>query len=170
MADAERGRRGQDRLPIKLIMPKQGVERNVSGGGSPPKPFRKVDNAYRQSLVNQVSAMRGALQPQLERTGAAPARVKVIAKAAAKSHRPEHLFSLQSCPIIGAGGLGELFIKATPDGLERLAETIAKNRSDRIMKELSCIESIEPVTPVHRRKGLNPTDVLRHSPPVQLRG
>lgn len=164
MADSDRGRRGQDRLPLKLIMPKQGVERKVSGGGSPPKPFRKVDNAYRQSLVNQVSAMRGALEPQMGKTGAAPARVKVIAKAAAKSHRPEHLFSAQSCPIIGAGSLGELFIKATPEGLERLTETIASNRSDRIMKELSCIETIEPVTPAHRRRGVNPTDVLRRSP------
>lgn len=164
MADADRERKGHDRLPIKLIMPKQGVERRVSGGGSPPTPFREVNKAYRQSLANQVSAMRGALEPQLERTGAAPARVKVIAKAAAKSHRPENLFSAQSCPIIGAGSLGELFIKATPDGLERLAETIITNRSERIVKELSCIESIEPVTAVHRRNGLNSTDVLKRSP------
>ena len=164
MADEDKKRRGQDRLPIKVIMPKQGVERTVPGGGAKPKPFRPVDATYRSRLMNQVSAIRSALQPQMERTGTAPVRVKVIAKAAAKSHRPETLFSPQSCPIIGAGSLGELFIKATPEGLGRLTETIGSNHSDRIIKELSCIESIEPVTPVYRRRGLNPTDVLRRSP------
>lgn len=164
MADEDRTQRGQNRLPIKLIMPKQGVERRVPGGGSPPKPFRVVDEAYRQRLVNQVGAIRGALAPQMERTGTAPVRVKVIAKAAAKSHRPEKLFSPDTCPIIGAGSLGELFIKATPEGLDRLSDTIGRNGSDRVMKELSCIETIEPVTPAYRRKGLNATDVLRRSP------
>lgn len=164
MADEDKRRRGQDRLPIKVIMPKQGVERIVPGGGAKPTPFRPVDDAYRSCLVNQVSAISGALQPQMQRTGAAPVRVKVIAKAVAKSHRPEHIFSPQSCPIIGAGSLGELFIKATPEGLERLTETIRSNRSDPIIKELSCIESIEPVTPVYRRKGLGAVDVLRRSP------
>ena len=41
-------------------------------------------------------------------------RVKLLSQAAAKSHRPEHLFSPQSCPIVGGGSLGELFVKATP--------------------------------------------------------
>lgn len=30
------------RLPIKLIMPKQGAERRVSGGGGTRPPFREV--------------------------------------------------------------------------------------------------------------------------------
>ena len=51
-------------------------------------------------------------------------RVKLVSKAAAKSHRPEHLFSAQSCPIVSGGGLGELFVKATPEGLDRLTEII----------------------------------------------
>ena len=29
----------QERLLIKVIMPKQGTERKVPGGGTPPKPF-----------------------------------------------------------------------------------------------------------------------------------
>ena len=61
----ERQRGPQGRLPIKLIMPKQGTKRRVSGGGSPPKPFREVDAQYRKSLSNQVSAIREAIAPQL---------------------------------------------------------------------------------------------------------
>ena len=50
-----------ERLPIKLIMPKQGSERKVTGGGGPAKPLRTVDAKYRTRLSNQVSALRDAL-------------------------------------------------------------------------------------------------------------
>lgn len=163
MADSIRHPR-KDRLLIKVIMPKQGTERKVAGGGTPPTPFRDVDSAYRQRLTSQVSAIRKAITPQIKTAGAAPVRVKLIAKAAAKSHRPEHLFSSQSCPIVGAGRLGELFVKATPRGLENLAHIIEENDSDRIIKELSCVETIEPVTPTYRRNGLESLEVLKRSP------
>jgi serine protease AprX len=153
-----------DRLPIKVIMPKQGVERRVPGGGPPPKPFRPVDTKYRSRLSNQVSAIRGVVAPQSQRAGVAPVRVKLIPKAVAKSHRPEHLFSLGSCPIIGGGRLGELFVRATPEGLDRLTDMIENDRSDQVTKELSCIETIEPVTPNYRRGGLDAKDLLRRSP------
>ena len=163
MAEEPRAPR-HDRLPIKLIMPKQGVERKVPGGGAPARPFRTVNTKYRTHLSNQVSALRNVVLPQSRRTGVAPARVKLIPKAAAKSHRPDSLFSPESCPIIGAGRLGELFVKATPEGLDRLTDIIENNRSDRMTKELSCIESIEPITPVYRRGGFDASDILRRSP------
>lgn len=163
MADMTRPPR-QERLLIKLIMPKQGVERKVTGGGPPAKPFRSVDAKYRGRLSSQVTAIRTAIVPQIRTAGAAPVRVKLLSKAAAKSHRPEHLFSPESCPIVGGGSLGELFVKATPEGLDRLVEIIETNESDRITKELSCVETIEPVTPAYRRFGLDPRDLLRRSP------
>ncbi len=153
-----------DRLPIKLIMPKQGKEKRVKGGGGRPTPFRVVDAAYRKSLLNQVSAIRDAVLPQIKRTGAAPVRVKLLNKAAAKSHRPEQLFSADTCPIVGAGRLGELFLKATADGLARLTNIIESNQTDQIVKEISCVETIEAVNPTYRRKGLEPKDILRRSP------
>jgi hypothetical protein len=130
----------------------------------PPKPFRLVDQKYRTSLSSQVSAIRTAIGPQIKTVGAAPVRVKLVSQAAAKSHRPENLFSQQTCPIVSGGGLGELFVKATHDGLDRLTSLIERSTSDRITKELSCVETIEPVTPSYRRSGLDAADVLRHSP------
>ena len=153
-----------ERLLIKLIMPKQGTERKVQTGGSPPKPFRTVDAKYRARLSAQVSAIRTAVVPQMPAAGAAPIRVKLMSKAAAKSHRPENLFSAQSCPIIGAGRLGELFVKATAHGLSRLADIIENNDTDRMTKELSCVDTIEPVTPAYRRSGMEAKDLLRRSP------
>ncbi|MBZ5525888.1 MAG: S8 family serine peptidase [Acidobacteriia bacterium] len=155
---------GHERLLIKLIMPKQGSEGRVSGGGGPAKPFRIVDSKYRSNLSSQVSALRASVVPQIRRTGVAPVRVKLLSKAVAKSHRPENLFSQQTCPIIGAGRLGELFVKATPEGLDRLTKIIENNDSDRMTKELSCVDVIEPVTPVYRRGGMEAMDVLRRSP------
>ena len=163
MADTQRPPR-QKRLLIKVIMPKQGTERKVAGGGAPPRPFRPVDEKYRARLSSQVSAIRTAIVPQIKIAGAAPVRVKLLSKAAAKSHRPENLFSPQSCPIVGGGSLGELFVKATPEGLDRLGEIIENNETARMTKELSCVETIEPVTPAYRRSGLDAKDVLRRSP------
>jgi len=153
-----------ERLPIKLVLPRQGTERKVKAGGELPKPFRTVDDDYRRSLSHQVSAIRHAILPQVRRTGAAPVRVKLLPKAAAKSHRPEQLFSQSSCPIIGVGRLGEIFVKATPEGLERLTTIIETVKTDRMTKELSCVEAIEPVTPAFRRGNLEANDVLRRSP------
>lgn len=155
---------GRDLLPIKLIMPKQGAERRVPGDGGPKTPFRTVDAEYRQRLSNQVLAIEAAVLSQLGTAKAAPVRVRVISKATAKSHRPDTLFSEQSCPIIGSGGVGELFIKATARGLSKLKDTINANESEQIIKELSCIESIEAVTPALRRCGQSADDVLRRSP------
>lgn len=153
-----------ERLLIKLIMPKQGTEKKVQSGGGKAKPFRPVDTTFRNSLAKQISAIHEALLPQVKRTGAAPVRVKLLTKAVAKSHRPEQLFSSETCPIVGAGRLGELFIKATPTGLTKLTQIIENNQSERIIKEISCIETIETVTPRYRRKGFESNEVLRKSP------
>jgi hypothetical protein len=161
---AERNSPPNERLPIKLVLPKQGRERPVTGRRSSPIPFRAVTPAFRNSLKRQVEAIRDTTWQQMKEVKAAPVRVKVLTKAAAKSHRPEELFSEKTCPIVGAGRLGELFVKATPGGLIRLGRLIEDGRSDQLVKELSCVEAIEAVTPDYRRKGIESVDVLRRSP------
>ncbi len=158
------GANENNRLPIKLILPQQGNERRNTTGGGKDKPFRTVDIEYRQSLSIQVLAIKEAYRVNFKKSVIAPMRVKLISKATAKSHRPQKLFSHQTCPIIGAGGLGELFLKASSNGLDELNRLIQENESAKVKKELSCIESIEAVTPNYRRKGLAPRDVLRRSP------
>lgn len=155
---------GGDRLPIKLIMPRQGVERKVMGGGGAREPFRTVDGEYRQRLVNQVSAIEQSVLPQVTHTKVAPIRVKVISKAAAKSHRPLRLFSESTCPIVGAGRMDELFVKATAQGLHELKRLITGNESDQVVKELSSIETIEPVTPALRRRNRGAQEILQRCP------
>lgn len=162
--DDQKTRADGDRLLIKVILPRQGVEKPVPGGGPKPEPFRTVDQAFRKSLSTRVQALRTTITPIAMRVGAAPARVRLTSRAFAKSHRPDTLFSGKTCPIIGAGKLGELFIRATPSGLSELQRVIQEGRAPRILKELSTIETIEPITPEDRRGGHSAEDVIRRAP------
>ena len=152
------------RLPIKLILPRQGRERSVEGGGSRHEPFCRVDAEFRERLGKQIGALRKAIVPMVSRTGAVPARVRLHHLATAKSHRPGTLFSSTTCPIIGAGALGELFVKATPGGLDKLTEKIYSGDSQQVVKELSTVSVVEPVTPEIRRGGLTARDILQSCP------
>jgi hypothetical protein len=152
-----------ERLLIKVILPKQGAERKVEGGGSPPKPFRDVTPQFRQSLSTRIKAIKDIVH-NTGKLGITPVRVKLISKASAKSHRPDYLFSKDTCPIIGAGKLGELFIKGTESGLLKVNKLVMESQTDEVKKQISTIETIEPVTPEFRRNGFAAEDILRYSP------
>ncbi|MBI4369152.1 MAG: S8 family peptidase [Elusimicrobia bacterium] len=152
-----------DRLLIKVILPRQGTERKVEPGGTPPKPFRTVTHLFRQSLSVRLNAVRENVR-SVGKLGVAPVRVRLIKEASAKSHRPESIFSSQTCPIIGAGKLGELFIKGTDAGLAKINKLVLEGNAANVKKEISTIETIEPVTPEFRRNGISPEDILRRSP------
>ncbi|MEK6333934.1 MAG: S8 family peptidase [Acidobacteriota bacterium] len=154
----------RERLPIKMVLPNQFTQSRVDNRRGKPEPFVEVDQKYRARLTTEVRAVRQLVATQAKQTGSAPARVKLRPRAAAKSHRPDSLFSDDSCPIIGAGKLGEVFVKATTSGLDHLARTIQTNQSKLIIKELSTVEVIEPITPQFRRKNRTSEDILRHSP------
>ena len=145
-------------------MPKQGSERRIPGGGSAREPFRTIDSAYRERLSNQIRAIRRSLPKQIKIVGAAPVRVSLIPQAIAKTHRPEKLFSEGTCPIIGAGGLGELFVKATPAGLDKLDNMVEEGDSAQLVKELSSVQKIEPVTPNFRLGNISAKEFLKNSP------
>ena len=167
MDDQKKSRDGVtpvDRLFIKVILPRQGVERPVPGGASRTPPFRDVDTAFRNSLSARVLALRTAIAPAAKNLGAAPARVRLTTKAFAKSHRPDSLFSEKTCPIIGAGRLGELFVRVTPSGLTQLDRMILEGDTPKLVKEISSIETIEPITPEDRCGGQSPDDVIRRAP------
>ena len=155
-----------ERLFIKVILPHQGAERKVIASGAKPIPFRTVDMTFRKSLSTRIKAIDQIIRTSVDKVSAMPVRVKLIGKASAKSHRPESLFSSSTCPIIGAGKLGELFIKATASGLRKIDDMVLRGASDRIVKEISTVETIEPVTPSDRLGGQAAEDVLRTSPKV----
>lgn len=153
-----------EHLPIKLILPKQGKEKPNLAGGSPPVPFRTVNAEYRRSLNIQLTAIGEVVTPQAKQLGTVPIRVRLIDKALAKSHRPDHLFSNDTCPIIGVGKPGELFLRATEVGLARLTKVVEHDEAKQMVKEISSVQAFEPVTPSFRRRGAESKDILRYSP------
>lgn len=153
----------KERLLIKVVLPKQGAERAVVAGGGPAKPFRTVDPAFRRSIVTRLHAIATSIKADSVK-GYAPVRVKILKEASAKSHRPEFLFSDQTCPIIGAGRLGELFIKGSDAGIHQIERIINTAKADRVIKEISTVETIEPITPEFRKMGLSAAEILARSP------
>lgn len=156
-----------ERLFIKVILPKQGMEKKVIGRSGPSIPFRLVDSKFRQSLSSRIQAVEQAIKTPAKKLGAVPARIKLVSKAIAKSHRPENIFSENTCPIVGAGKFGELFISATSQGLEKINQIVTRGTRDKIVKEISTVETIEPITPEYRLGGLTANDVLRYSPKTE---
>lgn len=152
-------------LPIQIVTPGQGDHRPNQAGGS-TKPLSEVDAKFRGVLTTQLKAVEAEIVEDLETLGVAPMRVTLIPKAYAKSHRPKRLFSDESCPIVGAGRMGELFIKATPRGLHRLHTMIEGGSTKGMIKDLSTVQAIEPVTPEWRRKERSSRDVQEDSPVV----
>ncbi|MBK8324818.1 MAG: hypothetical protein IPL06_19575 [Betaproteobacteria bacterium] len=144
-------------------MPDQGKEKPRLRRRRTAETLRNVDPKFRKGLATQVSAVTEAVKAQVKTTGAAPVRVKLLPEASAKSHRPDDLFSEKTCPIVGAGKLGELFVKATPDGLKALEQRILNGTSELVVKEISSVETIEAITPAFVR-GVAALDLLRNSP------
>lgn len=153
-----------DRRPLKVFLPNQAREKPVTGGGGSGDPFTPVTPDVRASFATRVNAISAALAPALDSLGVAPVRVQLVSQAYAKTHRPKRLLSENSCPIIGAGGMGELFIRATKGGLEELRKEFEGGQAKQLVKDISTIATIEPVTPLMRRRKRSPGEILTKSP------
>ena len=73
-------------------------------------------------------------------------RVILEPKALAKSHRPTALFNEASCPVIGVGDLGELFIRASHSGLQNLSHQLQHLSTKVGVANISTINRITPYT------------------------
>jgi len=152
------------RLYIKVILPKQGQEKKNTGGGKAAEPLKPVTPVFRQQLVTQLTEIENvfALTPPEARV--VPVRVRLEPNAQAKSHRPDKLFASGTCPIIGAGVSGELFIKMTPQGVEALRGQITENTSRQMVKAISTVQEIALVSASERLAGSEPEEVLEAAP------
>jgi serine protease AprX len=152
------------RFYIKVVLPKQGQEKKNTGGGKTPEPLKPVTPGLRQQLLSQIGQVEEvfALTPPESRVVAA--RVRLEPQAQAKSHRPDKLFAQETCPIIGAGVAGELYVKMTPQGIKALRNRIAENTSRQMVKAISTVQEISPVSAEQRLSGSSPRDVLEAAP------
>ena len=136
------------RLPIKIVVPRDEDIRRPERAGGGTKEFGDVSNEVREALDAQVHEVHQYFQASFRASPNLPCVARVILKpdALAKSHRPVELLDKASCPVIGTGGLGELFISASPSGLRDLSNQI-RYLSTRVGKaNISTIQKIAPFT------------------------
>jgi serine protease AprX len=137
------------RFPLKVVPPLERDFYKPDPGGGPKKVFRKVTRQLRNELSGQVVTIRDSLKRSFKEFPAVPAvaRASVRADAIAKSHRPVAILSGQTCPIIGAQGLGELLLSVTLKGLESLARRIETDTTKLGIANLSTLQSFQLYEP-----------------------
>lgn len=153
-----------ERLYIKVILKDQAQEQKKPGGGKAPEPFKKVTPQFRQKLISSVANVEQHLSGAPSRSKIVPARVTLEKKAQAKTHRPTQLFSANTCPIIGAGKPGELFVKLSPTGAAALKYRIKVGLSPALEKAISTVQEIAPLTANDRLSGIAPDQLFDDAP------
>lgn len=123
--------KNNSKQPLKVVPPLTRDFYEPKTGGGPRKEFEKVTREFRQRLASQIMEVRDAFKDSFTEFPDLPAvaRVTVREDAVAKSHRPTAVLSDQTCPIIGAEGLGQLLLSVTPNGLEALARRIEQDKT-----------------------------------------
>lgn len=153
-----------ERLYIKVILKDQAQEQKKPGGGKAPQPFKKVTPQFRQRLISSVANVERHLQTAPGQSKIVPARVTLEKKAQAKTHRPTRLFSADTCPIIGAGKPGELFVKMSPAGANALKHRIRVGISPHLEKAISTVHEIASVEAEYRLGGIRPDALFEAAP------
>jgi serine protease AprX len=138
------------RLPLKVIPQLTADFYMPDPGGGPKKVFGEVTSETREKLAAEVIGIRKHFVRAFTAHPGLPAvaRAKIKPEAIAKSHRPLTVLSQQTCPIIGAEGLGQLLVSVTAEGLEKLARRIETDRTKVGIANLSTLESFTAYKPV----------------------
>lgn len=134
-------------LPIKVVVARDNLDyisREVTARQW--EPFRVVTDEIRGKLSKQALDAGRHFARTFPDWGTAPAVAKVtlIPEALAKTYQPKAVFNDKTCPIIGAGALGELYVSATPVGIRKLADRIMHGDGKVATAHISTIDRIEP--------------------------
>ncbi len=122
--------------PVQVVLnTDQYMKQPEGGGGGSATDFFEGRDAefvkHRTKLLRDFQAVRENLHPK------APVsfvKVKLQAAALAKSHRPmDAIFKSANFPLVGTGGLGELYFEVTPEALPK-AEAVVRKAEDRVTK------------------------------------
>lgn len=140
-----RGDQGPTSLPPLIGELSQKHERKETGGGGEIKEFVGIDET-KQVFSSGIRLLESHIEQAKTKhsVSASIARIRLRSKGIAKSHRHETFF--QYVQVIGVDKPGELITVVTPKVLRDLKYLI-RGASERQLRQLSAIESIEPYTP-----------------------
>ncbi len=152
----------EEKLPVRIVRSKPNSNRKKSGGWS-WKIFLKTEEEFLQrekSLMQNVDYIWEYFQESFEKYPQIPhvAKVQLVEEAIAKSHRPTYLFSEDTCPIIGVGRLGQLFVRTEPKRLYSLRKRIdqkpdTKTTIDKWKANISTVLNLDPFKENDRLRG-----------------
>src|ERR1017187_5525349 len=150
-------------------MPKQGRERPKLGGGGKIVPFNVVNTATRARLAAKLEPLETLLAAVPLARAVVPMKVILTPKALAKSHWRDKLFNQGSCPVIGAGKPGELFLRGSQRGIVVLKRRILHGEDKQIEKEISAVKEVRPITAEDRLNRLAVDKLFASATDVQGR-
>ena len=136
-------------LPIKIVAPRdQDLRQPEIKGGRTSKLFVEVTKELRDELDDQVTQINDEFQSTFAAVPGIPgvARITLRPKALAQSHCPTELLQKSSCPVIGTGGFGELFIGVSSSRLANLSTQLRQLSTKNGESNISAIQAIEPFT------------------------
>jgi len=151
----------KDKLPIRIVKSKQSPE-TIGGGGGKYKVFLKEEELLDQqhSLITDIDNAKKYFQKSFQKYPKIPhvLKVQLINKAIAKSHRPSYLFSTETCPVIGGGSFGELYVRTGPQKISYLREKIeeipsAKTSKNKWKANVSAVSNLNPFNEYDRLHG-----------------
>ncbi|MDR3405893.1 MAG: S8 family peptidase [Chthoniobacter sp.] len=159
----------QERLYVKIVMPKQCAEKRKPGGGGKIKPFAVVTTAVRHRLLAELEPVEKLLATVHQNRPVVPLKAILTPKALAKSHWRDALFDERSCPVIGAGKPGEFFLRGSREGLHTLKRRILTGDREQLVKEISAIKELRPIEPKDRLSGIPPEKLFLAAPKAKDR-
>ena len=121
----------KEKLPILMVAPrKEDFKPNVPMGNT--TFLGEYTEKIKENIISQCSHVKSEFEKKTKRHNNIPCIGKVIMKkdAIAKTHKPNNLFSNNTCPIIGTGKLNEIYIKITEEGLNNLENEIKNVKAE----------------------------------------
>ncbi len=126
-------------LPVRIVHPSRDFYHKSEKRGGGVRFFIPYDTPkyreHQRKLLFEIKNVERNLEDNFNKYPEVPSVLKaqLISKAWAKSHRPNNIFELETCPIIGLDRMGELLISATKPGLNKLKKRIGepKNKTQK---------------------------------------
>lgn len=156
----------KEKLPILMVAPrKEDFKPNVPMGNT--TFLGEYTEKIKENIISQCSHVKSEFEKKTKRHNNIPCIGKVIMKkdAIAKTHKPNNLFSNNTCPIIGTGKLNEIYIKITEEGLNNLENEIKNVKAETKKAEMTKIEKIE----TYSETDVIRLDLERNSEPLKIK-
>lgn len=146
-------------LPIRIVDPSRDFsKRNTSGGSSDVTSFLPEDLLveHKEKLMKEIENTLKLSHEEFQKYHTPGLiKAKLQEKAIAKSHRPKSVLNQDTCPIVGGGEPGELFLSSTEKGITKLKDRISESSSKKELKVLSSLEQFSKFKREDRLSGLS---------------